>query len=602
MTRRAAGARTDRRVVNNPEPSFTPTAASMFAWYRETMSVSQWTDLTAGARHATQAVAGNQPVYTASDADFNGQPSLTFTTDDYMNCGGVASAWSFLHNATDATLYMVFRPSTAVGETKYLWNSIGDLTAANNGVSLLYHATTQTGEVFIGNGGVSRCATMLAADSEVLRDTAHVLVYRKNATGWQMWIDGVLLLSGEYNGTPSNTAAAVTPSIGGYSAYAATRQFEGKMAEIGVMQSYASVAAITAYCRARYNIATTRTITHRSSFQDAVNVNAGAPTNGPKVWSYYGSVSATPGTTKQVARVVSRGTAYNVQTRTNGQPQSVTVAADNRYRVLTVPLAPTGLPTDGRVIKALLIVGESCARGRSSVVGVPTGYPPAAGAIYAWTGEDTTLALPAIEQPVYTYPVDAILNADSATPGVGPGGLGTWYLQVAESSSAVWLSVNCGKGSQTSTNWNSSTTSTNAILGATIARVRRITDAAAAFGQTVQWVGIYVDQGINDAVGATPTWDTNWSAVETALRAEPGLATVPLVFRKEPTLEPTDVAYPGWSAVRTQQDGWQKGTSPKRIMIDIDPLPDYVEAAKVHPGTVSNAQIGAAIAAAIRSA
>ena len=92
MTRRAAGARTDRRVVNNPEPSFTPTAASMFAWYRETMSVSQWTDLTAGARHATQAVAGNQPVYTASDADFNGQPSLTFTTDDYMNCGGVASA------------------------------------------------------------------------------------------------------------------------------------------------------------------------------------------------------------------------------------------------------------------------------------------------------------------------------------------------------------------------------------------------------------------------------------------------------------------------------------------------------------------------------
>lgn len=574
----------------------------MFAWYRETMSVSQWTDLTAGARHATQATAANQPAYTASDADFNNQPSLTFTTDDYMNCGGVASAWSFLHNATDATLYMVFRPSTATGETKYLWNSIGDLTAANRGVSLLYHATTQTGEVFIGNGGTARCATMLAADSEVLRDTPHVLVYRKNADGFQLWMDGVLLISGEYNGVPTATAASVTPSIGGYSAYSTTRQFEGKMAEIGVLATYASVAAITAYCRARYAIATTRTITHRSSFQDAVNVNAGAPVNGPKIWSYYGSVSATPGTTKQVARVVSRGTAYNVQTRSNGQPQSVSLANDNRYRVLTVPLEPSGLPTDGRVIKALLIVGESCARGRSSTSGLPAGYPPAAGAIYAWTGEDTTLALPAIEQPVYAYGVDAILNGDSGTPGVGPGGLGSWYLQTAEGSSAVWLSVNCGKGSTTSTNWNSSTTNVTTLLAATLARVRRIQDAAAAFGQTVEWVGIYVDQGINDAVGASPTWDTNWTAIETALRTEPSLATVPLVYRKEPTLEPTDVAYPGWSTVRTQQDGWQKATSPKRIMIDIDPLPDYVEAAKVHPGTVANAQIGEAIAAAIRSA
>lgn len=603
MTRRAAGARTDRRVVNNPEPAFDPSTASMFAWYRQTMSVSQWTDLTAGARHATQATAGNQPTYTASDADFNNQPSLTFTTDDYMNCGGVASAWSFLHDTTDATLYMVFRPSTATGETKYLLNSIGDLIAGNRGVSLLYHATTQTCEVFVGNAGTARCVQVIGADSEVVRDTPHVLVYRKNSGGFQLWLDGAFLASGEYNGTPSSTAATVTPSIGGYSAYSTTRQFEGKMAEIGVLASYTSPAAITAYCKTRYGITTARTVTHRSAFQDGVNLNSGAPTNGSKVWSYYGGVSATPGTTRQIARVVNRSTAYNIQTRTNGTPASATVLSDNRYRVSTVPFEPSGYLNDARPIKALLIIGESCARGRSSTTGLPAGYPPASGAIYAWTGEDTTLALPAIEQPQYTYPVDSQLNTDTATPGVGPGGLASWYLQTAHGNGNVWLSVNCGKGSTTSTNWNGSTTNTGtSVLAATLARVRRIEDVAAAFGATVQWVGIYIDQGINDATSATPTWDTNWSAIETVLRAESGLATTPIVYRKEPTLTPTDTSYPGWSTVRTQQDGWQKATSPKRIMVDIDPLPDYVEATKVHPGTTSNAQIGAAVATAIRGA
>ncbi len=587
----------EQGVMFNPRADFT----TMSALYRETMSVSQWTDL-AGTRHATQATAGNQPTFTASDAAFNGQPSLSFTTDDYMNVGGAASTWAFLHDTTDATFYMVFRPSTVTGETKYLWNSIGDLVANNRGVSLLYHATTQTAEVFVGNGGTARCVQMIGADSEVARDTPHVLVYRKSAAGFDLWLDGTQLITGEYNGTPSSTAASVAPSIGGYSAYAATRQFEGKMAEIGVLPSNVSPARITNYCKARYAITTARTVTHRSLFRDGINLNTGAPANGSAVWSWYGGVSATPGTTRQIARVINRATAHNIQTRTNGTPASATIGNDNRYRVATVPLTASGVFADSRPLKALLIVGESCARGRSSVVGLPGGYPPASGAIYAWTGEDTTLALPAIEQPVYTYGVDGILNSDSGTPGVGPGGLAAWYLQTAESGASVWLSVNCGKGSTTSTNWNGSTTNTGVVLGATLARVRRVQDVAESLGKSVQWVGIYIDQGVNDATSASPTWDTNWSAIETTLRAEPLLASVPIVYRKEPALVPTDVSYPGWSTVRAQQEAWQKSSTPKRIMVSIDPLPDYVEAAKVHPGTVANAQIGSAVSTAIRGA
>ncbi len=584
----------EQALTFNPRADFT----TMSALYRETMSVSQWTDLTAGARHATQATAGNQPVYTASDAAFNNQPSLTFTTDDFMNVGGAASTWTFLHDTTDATLYMVFRPSTVTGETKYLWNSIGDLVANNRGLSLLYNATTQTGEVFVGNGGTARCVTILGADSEVVRDTPHVLVYRKNVNGFELWLDGTLLVTGEYNGAPANTAASVAPSIGGYSAYSTTRQFEGKMAEIGVLPSTFSPERITNYCKSRYGITTSRTVTHRSLFRDGLNLNTGAPAIGSAVWSWYGGVSSTPGTTRQIARVINRATAYNIQTRTNGVAASATIGNDNRYRVATVPLTASGAFSDARNIKVLLIVGESCARGRSSVVGLPSGYPPSAGAIYAWTGEDTTLALPAIEQPVYTYAVDSFLNADSGTPGVGPGGLAAWYLQTANNGN-VWLHINCGKGSTTSANWNSSTTNTGTLLGATLARVRRVNDIAAVYGKTIDWVGVYIDQGINDAVSAAPTWDTNWSAIETALRAEPCLTNVPFVFRKEPTLVPTDTSYPGWEAVRTQQEAWQKASAPKRIMVNIDPLPDYVEAAKVHPGTASNIAIGEAVKAAI---
>lgn len=597
MSRRF-GNRNGRRTTATVLP-FDPTKAPMFAHYRQTMSVSQWTDLTSGARHATQATAANQPVYTASDADFNNQPSLTFTTNDFMNCGGLASAWSFLHNSAAATLYMVFRPSTVTGDTKYLWNSLGDLTASNHGVSLLYHATAQTAEVFVGNGGTARCVQIIGADSEVVRNTAHILVYTKNATSFQLWLDGVLLVEGAYNGSPSATAASVTPSIGGYSAYSTTRQFEGKFAEIGVLAVQESPARITSYCRARYGITTTRAVTHFSTFRDGANLNSGAPAIGSRIATYYGSVSATPGTTKRVAQVVNRSTTYNVVTRTNGAPTSASILNDNRYRVATMPISASGILSDARSIKALLIVGESCARGRSSIVGLPSGYPPSAGAIYAWTGEDTTLALPAVEQPVYAQGVDAILNSDSGTPGVGPGGLAAWYLQVEDNAQSVWLHVNCGKGSTTSTNWNSSTTNVAQLLGATLARVRRINDTAAELGKTIEWVAIYVDQGINDATGASPTWDTNWSAIETALRTEPSLANVPLVYRKEPTLVPTDVSYPGWSTVRTQQDGWQKGTVPKRIMVNIDPLPDYVEAANVHPGTLANAAIGQAIRDAI---
>ena len=601
--------RGSRRGGGGAPAPFNPlTDAGRFALYRETTvdagagACSQWTDLI-GTRHAVMATGANQPTITAADG--TGWPSLAFTTNDYMPTTGVLADWAFLHSTADATAYIVFRPSTVSKDDQILMYGIADLVAGARGLALMYHGTRQTAEVFAGCGVSARLATIIGATDEAARDTLHIMVYRKNSAGFEMYLDGALLVSGTWNGVPSATAATLFPAFGGTVSYITTRQFEGKMYEAGILTSYANPAAITAYCRARYGITTLRTNTHKSLYQDGVNVGTGAPAAGCRVWSYYSGVSATPGTVKQVALTISRGTALQIKTRTDGTPTSVSQGSSNAVRVVTVPLAPAGIWADSRPIKALLCIGESTARGRSNTTGAPAGYPtPVSGApLYSWGAEDTIAALAATEQPNVTYPVEPVWSPDSGTPGMGPGGIAAFTLQAADPASA-WLYVGTAKGSTTSVNWASSATLYTAQLGAAIARVRRIEELALQYGRTIQWVGIIVDQGINDAAltAGTSAWATNWSSIETTLRGEGGLATCPIVYRQECTEVPTDVAYPCWTDVRTAQSGWAAGATPKRIMITADPLAGYVEAAHVHPNGPANATIGAAYAAAILAA
>jgi len=590
--------------------TFNPlTAPGKFALYRETTvdagvgACSQWTDLI-GTRHAVMATGANQPLITAADG--TGQPSLTFTTNDYMPTTGALSDWAFLHSTANATAYIVFKPSTVSKDDQILMYGIADLAASSRGLALIYHGTRQTAEVFAGCGVSARLATIIGASDEVARNTLHILVYRKNSSGFEMYLDGALLVSGGWNGTPSATQATLFPAFGSTVSYITTRQFEGQMYEAGILTSYADPTAITAYCRARYGITTARTNTHKSLYQDGVNVGTGAPAAGCRLWTYYSGVSATPGTTKQVALTTSRGTALNVRTRTNGKATSSTQGNDNRVRVATVELSSYSIWADARPIKAILVVGESTARGRSNTTGAPAGYPtPVSGApLYSWIGDDTTGDLAATEQPTVTYPVDSILGTDSGTPGMGPGGIAAFTMQAADPASA-WLYVGCARGGSTSVAWDATPTNPGTLLGATLARIRRVEELALQYGRTITWVAIIVDQGINDAaltIG-TSDWGTHWTNIETALRAETAtLGTCPLVYRLECEEVPTDMAYAEWDAVQAAQTAWQKGTSPKRIMVTVEPLAGYVEAAHVHPNGPANATIGAAFSAAILAA
>lgn len=76
--------------------SFSPLDLSPLAWYRADpiaitlngSDVSAWADQSGNGHHLLQATPANQPLYTAADANFNNQPSLTFTAanSDVMQC------------------------------------------------------------------------------------------------------------------------------------------------------------------------------------------------------------------------------------------------------------------------------------------------------------------------------------------------------------------------------------------------------------------------------------------------------------------------------------------------------------------------------------
>lgn len=549
---------------------------------------SQWTDLRPGLKHATQSIAGNRPTIVTSDSAFGGAPSVSYTTDDYLTAGGTTAYWKFVHDTTSATIWGVVYPTGAKND-QILWYGIGDLTAASTGHTVLYHGTRQTFEVFCGNGGASRLVALMGADGECPINAAHIVVYRKNALGWELWVNRALIMSGEWNGVPSSAAGSLVPSFGSTVSYAATRQFEGRMAEIGYSTKYLDPIAIDAYARARYGITTRRTPTHRMLFKDGVNVGSGISADGARVWSYFTLASSTPGATQVACTAISRGTILSVQTRTNGQPFPIVAGGINDRRQVIIALNLTATPgwiADGRSIRAILWLGESGASGRSTGGTLPVGYPPGNGSPYQCDNEMQVAPIVEFIDRVQTYPVDAQLNAESGTVGYGYSGMAAWNLAVRDSNHC-WLLLNCGKGSQTSTNWLSAT-SRGTCFGAAVARVLAMDEIALAYGRTIEWTGVVLDQGINDAVTTPTPWDTNWTATKAAwITALPNFSGKTWRYRRMPTIVAVGSEL-GWADLLVDQDAW---AAADRVKLTYEPAAyptGFQEAGNIHLNTASN--------------
>lgn len=96
---------------------FTPgSLPNLVTWVRSDTvvgsPVSQWTDLSGNGNHIVQATLAKRPAINASDAQYNGLPSLAFD--------GTTTAMATVGNITLGayTVWMVCRVTTTVG---YLW-------------------------------------------------------------------------------------------------------------------------------------------------------------------------------------------------------------------------------------------------------------------------------------------------------------------------------------------------------------------------------------------------------------------------------------------------------------------------------------------------
>ncbi|MBX2903964.1 MAG: hypothetical protein KF872_10450, partial [Chitinophagales bacterium] len=142
-------------------------------------NVSQWRDLSGNNNHFTQSAPGNRPTLTSSNANFNGRPSLTFNTSQYMtnltNIGGGGNVAytmftvSRLSGGTNARLLSSASTNWLLGywggyvDRAYTNNWIAGSSTSVNSVAHMYSISSSgtggNGTVFYDYGNVIATGT-----------------------------------------------------------------------------------------------------------------------------------------------------------------------------------------------------------------------------------------------------------------------------------------------------------------------------------------------------------------------------------------------------------------------------------------------------------
>lgn len=183
-------------AVPNPLGIVTSTTA-LGIYLSETVTigtgVSSWTDLSGANRHMTQATGANQPAWSASDAAFNGYPSVTF--DGVNDNVGVTMA-----TGVTTYIWMVLRQIS--------WISGGFILTDNGGATnVLYDAGgTASPQISQYNGAGPTNTNSGAA----VGSTKRVAAAWTNSNS-----DFVLAGSSTITGANSGSSTSTTLRIGG---------------------------------------------------------------------------------------------------------------------------------------------------------------------------------------------------------------------------------------------------------------------------------------------------------------------------------------------------------------------------------------------------
>lgn len=238
--RRASGASPSRKrhELFNPD-----SIAGLVVWLEPNVvtlsgsTISEFDDQKGDDQSLVQGAGTAQPAYLASDADFNGRPSVGFDgSNDRIADPSPASDWKFASDGTGVTIVgLVYYTGTAVTQT-FLDNERG--TGTNVGHAVLINGAGGS-ELFtwgIGAGGVNAIAVTTAAGT-LPRNTlcSFVLRYKEGGIpGRGAGVEYSIRTQGvERNtGVSANPPSAANPTdpltMGGRSPDTATNPYTGK--------------------------------------------------------------------------------------------------------------------------------------------------------------------------------------------------------------------------------------------------------------------------------------------------------------------------------------------------------------------------------------
>lgn len=222
--------------------------ANLYAWYKfdnitqSGGAVSQVSDKSGNGRHAVQATVGNRPTYTASGGANNkaywSNTAAVDTSGKYL-LAGVASDWTFLHNGTGFTMFVV-QKNTATDAYYILGTQNG--SGANRGFGLVRLSSTST-RLAIGDGS----SQIAGADFTMTQNSwSKLCAYGDTGTNpdYYVRLNGSATTDTNETGTPSATVSPYPLGIGvggagGYSTDASFHEiiiYNRKLSDLEITQ------------------------------------------------------------------------------------------------------------------------------------------------------------------------------------------------------------------------------------------------------------------------------------------------------------------------------------------------------------------------------
>lgn len=215
--------------------------------------ISAWVSRAGSLGTATlsQGTAANQPLYTTSVATLGNRPAVQFDGTNDSLFGATASQWTFLHNGSGATIFMVLRADSTGGATQRVFST--SESATEHGC--LFQLTTTTARALVYNGSGTAASDLNSSTSAL---------FARDVSRWQVWDYDTsngqdLYVSGssatQTAGSPSATAATRALRIGANSSSGSA--FKGFIAQVIVYTrviSAAERAALASWANQQYGV------------------------------------------------------------------------------------------------------------------------------------------------------------------------------------------------------------------------------------------------------------------------------------------------------------------------------------------------------------